>query len=139
MQVLLPLMGFDRNYHAWAFLDFKDGSIFGPGDSCQAIDTMHLPLHLVYAIDCMKETVTLGHLLKAEGDQIGFVYDLGDFWTHTLTVKQVVPLEESTGKVEVLDGALQCPPEDSNGACRALDVLHAWLRAVPSAGSRSQL
>lgn len=127
-QVLLPLMGWVRNYHAWAFMDFRDCSLFGPGKENTAIDMMHLPMHLVYTIDAAKENVTLGHLMKAKGDQLGFVYDFGDLWHHTMTLKEVIPLEASTGQVKVIDGAMQCPPEDSNGALSMKCDL--WIAAL---------
>ena len=116
LQVLLPLMGWVRNYHAWLFFDMTDGAIFGPGEDCQAIDMMHVPMHVGHCIDARREGITLGHLLRAEGDKTQLMYDVGDGWTHLLSVKKAFTMEESTGRVELLDGAMQCPPEDSNGA-----------------------
>ena len=60
--------------------------------------------------------VTLGQLVHKVGDTMGWLYDIGDRWQHTIKVVEVIGEEESTGKVACLDGAMQCPPEDSNGA-----------------------
>jgi hypothetical protein len=119
-KVLLPLMGWDRNYHAWIFMDPKDWSIFGPAANNSAIDMMHVPLHAIYMIDTEAEKVTLGHLLKAAGEELGWIYDLGDRWRHNLKVVEVVPTDDSCGKVIVMDGAMQCPPEDSAGSSNLL-------------------
>jgi Plasmid pRiA4b ORF-3-like protein len=116
LQVLIPLMGWVRNYHAFLFMDPTDGSMLGPSRRNGAIDMMHLEMHAVHTIDVEAEKLTLGHFLCDAGDKLGFLYDLGDKWTHELKVVEAVPAEESDGRVEVLDGAMQCPPEDSNGA-----------------------
>lgn len=77
---------------------------------------MHLCMCAIDVIDAADAGTTLGHLLGKKGDTLGFCYDLGDRWRHTITVAEVVPQAERNGKVVVLDGAMQCPPEDSNGA-----------------------
>ena len=43
-QVLAPLMGWVRNYHAYMFFDRRDGAAWGPKDS-NAIDCMHMCLN----------------------------------------------------------------------------------------------
>lgn len=44
LQVLTPVMGWVRNYHAYQFNDRKDGATWGPQDS-NAIDMMHMHLN----------------------------------------------------------------------------------------------
>ena len=59
--------------------------------------------------------VKLGDILQSEGAQMQWLYDLGDCYEFILTVKEIKTKEESSGKVQVLDGAIASPPEDSNG------------------------
>ena len=80
-----------------------------------AIDMMHLCAWAIDVIDAAAAKTTLGHLMAKPGDVLYFCYDLGDRWRHTIKVVESVPPAESKGKVVVLDGAMQCPPEDSNG------------------------
>ena len=39
-RVLMPAMGWTRNYHCYIFNDVADGAIYGPIDS-RAVDKMH--------------------------------------------------------------------------------------------------
>lgn len=41
LQVIAPIMGYVRNYHAWQVFDHTDGATWGDPDS-SAIDMMHL-------------------------------------------------------------------------------------------------
>lgn len=104
-------MGWCRHYHAYYFTDFSDGSLFGPVDS-GSIDMMHLSHNGVKWI--RDEDYNLGHLL-AHGDSVGFMYDLGDHYDHLITLVGSSLPEDSKGKVDILDGAMACPPEDGKG------------------------
>jgi Plasmid pRiA4b ORF-3-like protein len=101
--VLLPLMGFARNYHGFLYLDKSDGTGLSQCSS-SAVDMMHMKRFVIDVIDLDKENLTLGHFLSQEGDELGFLYDLGDGWSHTQRVIAVLPQEQSTGIVKVLDG-----------------------------------
>jgi hypothetical protein len=59
--------------------------------------------------------VRLGELLAAPGDAINYLYDLGDGWSHKLTLEAVADEADSTGASVLLDGGGACPPEDSRG------------------------
>ena len=111
-KIIGPVMGWVRNYHAYAFNDVKDGSMFGPNSST-AIDMMHKRNHGHVFIDA--ETIKLGQLCWEKGDALGYVYDFGDQFTHHMTVTAFSEDENADGKVVVLSGANACPPEDSNG------------------------
>ena len=119
-RVLLPLMGWCRHYHAYYLTDFKDGSLFGPVES-GSIDMMHLTHNGVKWIS--DEDYTLGHLLLQSGDSIGFMYDLGDHYDHLITLIGSSLPEDSKGKVELLDGAMACPPEDGKGNATYQELL----------------
>jgi len=59
------------------------------------------------------EGVMLGSLLTKAGDQIEYVYDLGDYWQHTITLEKVQSKRCLTPKVTA--GSRMCPPEDCGG------------------------
>ena len=61
------------------------------------------------------ESATLGDLLNDVGDYCFYNYDLGDGWVHRLSVERVLSAEESDGSIEIIDGAMRCPPEDGGG------------------------
>ena len=113
-KVLAPLMGWSRNYHGWLIIDDSDLAQYGPGEECNAIDMMHLPMHGFLAMESAE--VRLDDALEASKDKrLTYLYDLGDHWNHTITLVEVLPPEKSDGRCRVLDGAIACPPEDSNG------------------------
>ncbi len=84
-KVLAPMFGFVRNYHGYVFTDLSD------------------------------RDAKLGDILQSVGAQMYWIYDLGDRYEFIITVKEIKKREESTGRVEVLDGAFAGPPEDSGG------------------------
>ena len=64
----------------------------------------------------------INDLLGAEGESIKYLYDMGDYWMHTITLAQVInatPYATSTHYashfVECLAGERHCPPEDCGG------------------------
>ncbi|KAA1475824.1 hypothetical protein DENSPDRAFT_842694 [Dentipellis sp. KUC8613] len=120
-KVLTPLMGWVRNYHAHAFTVHKDGAVYGPTES-KAIDMMHTQSIGYGAVPekSNRGVWTLAHLLQAEGETMIWLYDYGDNWRHIITVEEIAPVSESTGKVAILDGAGACPREDGSGN-------HIWV------------
>lgn len=58
--------------------------------------------------------VTLDLLLK-EGLTFGYLYDFGDFWTHTVEVEKILPKEDKKVYPVCTGGELACPTEDSGG------------------------
>ena len=50
-----------------------------------------------------------------EGDRLGYVYDLGDNWQHTLLVERLLPAVDGA-LPRLLDGSGAVPPEDIGGA-----------------------
>ncbi|EIW53792.1 uncharacterized protein TRAVEDRAFT_133412 [Trametes versicolor FP-101664 SS1] len=107
-KVLTPVWGWVRNLHAHTFHDYSDGSLFGPTD-CNAVDMMHLDKS-GYAY-MPEEDYCLAHLLRKPGQVIGYHYDFGDNWWVDLKLEAITPPWESTGAVEVLDGAGGTPPD----------------------------
>lgn len=60
-------------------------------------------------------SVSVGDLLKAEGDTLDYQYDMGDFWEHDVVVEEVVT-EAPAVHLRCLAGACASPPEDCGGA-----------------------
>lgn len=92
-----------------------DALWIGPQKST-ALDIMHLPFYIGGAfISDVKCKV--GHLRLTPGDCLQYVYDLGDWWSHTILVESVEEEDASAsaGVAEVLDGWGSTPTEDSGG------------------------
>lgn len=137
-KVVAPLTGWVR--HGYQFFDRRDGAAWGPENS-SAIDMMHMAMNGFDYLDDRK--TRLAEILQAPGDEMGYMHDMGDHWFHDIRLVSVFPPEESTGRCEVIDGAMACPPEDSSGfegmGNRAYqDFLHDLLAAKANASSHSQ-
>ncbi len=59
--------------------------------------------------------VRLDDVLAEVGDSLGYLYDFGDAWDHTLILEDIRPVEPS-GPVTVVAGDRAGPLEDSGGA-----------------------
>ena len=74
-----------------------------------------------------EELVDLDQLLKKPRDSMQYVYDFGDDWMHTVTLKKVLPWDEDAIFV-CTDGSGACPLEDCGGppgherACRSGEI-----------------
>mmetsp|Transcript_15160 Transcript_15160/g.25267 ORF Transcript_15160/g.25267 Transcript_15160/m.25267 type:complete len:423 (-) Transcript_15160:287-1555(-) len=127
-QILGPVMGWARGYHAYVFKDHTDGAVIGPKKNSWYIDMMHVAIDYFGIID--DREVPLALLLRQKGDKCTYTYDLGDNWDHTITVEDVIAMDggaSSIGtssaiqeyndkqRVQLVDGAGACPGEDSNG------------------------
>jgi len=159
-QVLIPITGFSRAYHGYAFADPRDGAAFGPderknGGYNDLVGASRNYLHL--ASDA---NVPLGLLLRGVDDTCVWTYDLMDKWAWTLRLEAVEeppqrPLGDDAADaaavsaadaaparaddVVLIDGRGACPPEDSNGldgkGGRAYaDFLRAFSERGPNSG-----
>ncbi|KAH9481335.1 hypothetical protein JR316_0005857 [Psilocybe cubensis] len=82
--------------------------MFGPEGS-GSIDQVHIAqVGYKYLSDNMYK---LAHLFGKAGDQIGYLYDYGDKWYHRIEIVKIIPQEESSGSVEVIEGKGMCPGE----------------------------
>src|SRR5262245_53266986 len=59
--------------------------------------------------------VAVGDLLTRKGDSLGYVYDLGDDWVHTIRVVETLAAADGKALPRCVDGARACPPEDCGG------------------------
>lgn len=94
-QVLADAMGW-QDYHLHCFE--RDDERWGP--ALEDLDSRD------------ERGVTLGALLRAEGDRLLYDYDFGDGWRHDVVLEATAP---SDGRSRCLDGGGRCPPEDVGG------------------------
>ncbi|KAF9565343.1 hypothetical protein CPC08DRAFT_759537 [Agrocybe pediades] len=128
-KAIAPIMGWVRNFHCYTFTDFRDGALFGPVDM-QSVDFVHAA-HVGY--DYLPDNkYKLAHLFGQEGDQIGYLYDFGDRWMHTIEVLKIFPLEESTGALELIDGKGMCPGENMRGCHQYEEFLKKYDAGSPA-------
>ena len=88
---------------------------------------MHLPNTGFYMMD--DSDIKLAEILHAPGDKMNWLYDLGDAWTHVITLESVADPASSTGAAALLDGGGACPPEDSNGL-DGMGVISGWSKLL---------
>jgi len=69
--------------------------------------------------------VTLGRLLKREGERIRYSYDFGDGWEHEIVVEGVLAAESGVRYPVCLAGKGACPPEDCGGVWGYEDLREA--------------
>jgi hypothetical protein len=72
-------------------------------------------------------SMTLAGILKQPGDQIAYVYDFGDNWTHDILLEEILSSVPDGGEVPSCpEGERACPPDDCGGIsgyAELLDVL----------------
>lgn len=57
----------------------------------------------------------ISDLLKAEGESVLYIYDLGDDWRHEVVLEKILPSPDTTVRPVCLSGERHCPPEDVGG------------------------
>lgn len=136
-KVLQPVLGYARNYHGYLFIDGKDGCVYGACDS-QALDMCHLNArHVWEMVD--DERLRVCDVLQREGEDVEYVYDLGDWWRHTISVKKILEVGQSSGKVRVLGGTGFWLPENGCGNFLYNEFLNKFRMASSLEGKREIL
>lgn len=69
--------------------------------------------------------VQLSQVLRESGDKLGYDYDFGDGWAHTIKLEKVLPTPPELPRCT--KGRRACPPEDVGGV-HAFEELSAWIR-----------
>jgi len=100
--VLQAAMGWtDSHLHQFE----KDGKYWGVPEHYEDDD-----------IDVLDERRTqIGAILKAPGDSVLYVYDLGDNWRHDVVLEKILPASGTMVRPVCLSGERHCPPEDVGG------------------------
>ncbi len=72
-------------------------------------------------------SVRIREVLKNIGDQITYIYDYGDYWTHYITLEATPEVNDEILYPRCVAGARACPPEDVGGVAgyeRMLGILN---------------
>jgi hypothetical protein len=70
--------------------------------------------------------VAVHAVLRRPADSITYVYDMGDDWRHTVLLESVTRDEDPDQEVPYCEaGERACPPEDTGGAWRFMNMLEA--------------
>src|SRR3546814_8924861 len=59
--------------------------------------------------------VQLAELAAQRIKRIGYLYDMGDGWQHTLRIEKKLAADPAASYPRLVDGAGRCPPEDCGG------------------------
>jgi hypothetical protein len=131
--VICPVFGYVRNYHAYAFRRENDPWL-GPVTST-AMDMAHVPFYIGALGDDRK--IRISALLSKLDDCITYVFDLGDWWQHKITVTAVDDasgVHRSTNRIfasaELLSGSMQGPPMDIGGPQEYLGKVNRLIGVV---------
>lgn len=84
-------------------------------------------------------SVRADQVLREPGDTLGYLYDFGDDWTHTLRVADVRPAIGGEPPARCLAGSRACPPEDVGGIGTYNDLVAALAAARPDAAQTALL
>ena len=128
-KVLVPCMGWTRNYHTYFFTCGNKKWLY---QDTNATDLVHAAFRNHNAgmnVLLDPKDATLGNLLEKVGDKVMYTYDLVNGWHHGIELKEIISETESNGKCLVLAGEMRCPDEDGKGGCVTYqeDVLNPVL------------
>ncbi|KZS89778.1 hypothetical protein SISNIDRAFT_431654 [Sistotremastrum niveocremeum HHB9708] len=127
-KVIQPVMGWERNLHAYVFMELTEGACFGPRNP-STVDVAHKG---TICYDWLKaDDYVLAHLVQKKGDKMEYLYDFGDRFLHWLEVEDVLPVEESDGAVVVLEGRGMCPAENSSGNRTWAGKMYSYYHGTP--------
>jgi len=85
---------------------------------------VYLPMHLMdedpsvmkkekYIKDYYK--IKISDILKKEKDELVYIYDFGDRWTHDMVLEKILNISAHEKVPVCLDGENPCPPDDCGG------------------------
>eukprot|EP01084_Bolivina_argentea_P214252 363762_1 len=121
-KILTQLFDYKRNFHAYVFLQRHRKNLkigFGPVDS-QSVDMTHIQTNLdalgSYMID--SQFVYLFDMLQNINDKLKYIYDLGDRFTHSIVVKDIIKHDKNDKLFEIIGGE-RCGPVENGGGNRS--------------------
>jgi hypothetical protein len=71
--------------------------------------------------------IRLKSLVDRGVKQFIYIYDLGDYWRHDITIESVYDGKEEVEYPVFVDGAKRCPPDDVGGPPGFMDFLEAVM------------
>lgn len=71
------------------------------------------------------ERVRLDELIGRGIKRLGYLYDMGDSWEHTLHLQKRIAADPQQSYPRLVDGAGRCPPEDCGGIPGFYNMLDA--------------
>jgi len=69
------------------------------------------------------EVVKISDVLRNEKDNMAYVYDFGDDWTHKIVLEKILPVEQGIRYPVCIKGKSACPPEDCGGVYGYMNLL----------------
>jgi tetratricopeptide (TPR) repeat protein len=119
-RVLLPVMGWCRNYHAYYYRlipakkdSWNVGPVFG-NPRAGSVDMGHVGMHNIEIIN--DEDIKLCQILRQVGQKVEYLYDLGDSFRHKIILEEIRDVPKAKqAEVDIIDGANRPPPEDCGG------------------------
>jgi len=70
-----------------------------------------------------EQKARLNKYVGREGQKLGYEYDFGDGWEHTLLLEKILPAEKNIHYPRCLKGKRACPPEDCGGVWGYAELL----------------
>lgn len=112
--VIQAAMGWD-NAHLYQFHVGRE-TIAGPGMGGEGFG-------IPRAISAGR--VRLDELATRGIKRFAYEYDMGDSWEHRIQIEKLLPADPAASYPRLVDGAMQCPPEDIGGVPGFYEFLEA--------------
>ncbi|MDD5672655.1 MAG: plasmid pRiA4b ORF-3 family protein [Chitinivibrionales bacterium] len=90
-------------------------------------ENMHLYSFSIFGAEAAKK-IKLHELNLKTNSTIGYLYDFGDEWEHTITVEKIISSDKKIKTPRCIAGARNCPPEDSGSVPGYEDIVDAMKR-----------
>lgn len=117
-------MGWE-SYHSYDFYVRKVCIAADEGDFF--IDDMwrNMPFYPRVSIDRIipASKTKVKEFIKKEKEKITYLYDLGDYWEHTVILEKIIPREKDVVYPLCITGKRACPPEDCGGIGGYMDLI----------------
>jgi hypothetical protein len=74
--------------------------------------------------ECLSERkIKISKYFSVAGDKVKYIYDFGDFWTHTILLEKILPEVPDEEYPKCLAGRRASPPEDCGGTLGYYETL----------------
>jgi hypothetical protein len=76
----------------------------------------------------VSKKMTFKALGLREKDMIGYLYDFGDNWEHTIVVEKIASSDKKIETPRCITGSCNCPPEDCGSVPGYVDIVEAMKK-----------